>query len=275
MKQLEKRFYAREEISEITCVDMKNKNFARDVKNTLANWGYSFEYSRKGVNITRQPETAEERLSEIIIRNYDIDIQVDVLHFASFITAFFEVEGFESMPWGERENILRDVYGVSADEKTLRNWCNKLMLTNTIVKSDEKTHWETFTIDGVKYRELVSGNPHEEERMWKYYERRRQLIQNYISNELASGRKDYKAINSEAWKEANATLWCEYGCCFYSCKSFHLNAFDDAVALETLKEIYELVKEVAAAGEVIYRCEVSLTSSTIGYATPKEGEFVF
>lgn len=273
MKQLEKRFYAREEISQIIDVDMKDKNFARKVKNVLANWGYSYEYSRKGVEITRQPETAEEKLSEIIVRNYGIDIQVDVFSFASFITAFFEVEGFESMPWGEREAILRDVYGIAADEKTLRNWCNKLMLTNTIVKSDEKTHWMTFTVSGTKYRELVSGNAHEEEKMYKYYARRRELLQKYIATELASGRKDYKQINSEAWKETNAELWVEFGCCYYSCKSFHLNAFDDAVELETLREVYELVKEVAAAGEVVVKVDVSITSSTLGdcmKATSKE-----
>lgn len=65
MKQLEVRFYGRAELAEILQVDLKNKNFARQVKNKLMNWGYSFEYFRKGVNITRQPQTAQEKLAEI------------------------------------------------------------------------------------------------------------------------------------------------------------------------------------------------------------------
>lgn len=57
MKQLDLRFYSKSELSEILNVRLENNShFARDVKTTLINWGYSFEYSRKGATITRQPQ---------------------------------------------------------------------------------------------------------------------------------------------------------------------------------------------------------------------------
>lgn len=240
MKQLEVRFYGRAELAEVLQIDVKNKNFARQVKNKLMNWGYSFEYSRKGVNIIRQPQTAQEKLAEIMIRKYDLDIQIDTTAFACFLTAFFEVDGFNAMPWAEREKILKEIYDVSVDERTLRNWCSKLIKTNTIYKDNkEKTYWCTTVFDGVKKRELV--NEEEMEELKQYWEYRHKFLDNYISSAIASGRKDYKAINAEARKEANKALWREFGCCYYSCKTLLLSAFDD---ISNLEEIYDLIKEI-------------------------------
>lgn len=269
MKQLEKRFYARDELAEVLQIRLDNKNFARDVKNKLVNWGYSFEYSRKGAVITDVPTVPAEKLAEIMIRKYDLDIQVDVFDFASFIIAFIEVENFVSMPWGEREAILKEFYGVSVDERTLRNWCSKLLKTKTIYKSNEKTYWKTICYDGIKYREIVEKDTKDDEEMRRYWSRRKQLVNDYITTSITSGRKDYKVINSEAWKEANSKLWCEFGCCYYSCKTLLLSAFDD---MEELEEVYDLVKAIAAEDVVITKIDISITS---GIAKPDANGFVF
>lgn len=78
MQQLECRFYPRQEIAEGLSVNPKgSKHFAEKVKTTLDKWGYEYEYSRSGVEITGKPETAEERLREILIRKLNLDVQVD------------------------------------------------------------------------------------------------------------------------------------------------------------------------------------------------------
>lgn len=267
MNQLEKKFYSRQEIAEALSLNIADSNhFKRNVQNKLMKWRYSFEYSSKGVLITKVPETAEERLSEILIREYGIDIQIDTYSFACFITAFEDIENFTAMPWGERVELLKKTYNVSADERTLRNWCSKLIKTNTVVKTSKKAHWRTIVVNGVKTREWIDGIEEAEQEMREYYENRKLLVNNYISDCLASGKKDYKEIKAEAWKNANHELWNKYGCCYYSCKSFAIGAFDD---LRLLEEIQELVREIADKGEEpVVRVNVSIS-------TGANKEFIF
>ncbi len=63
------RFYGRAEIAEITNISIAAHNFSRDVKDTLAKWGYGYDWiNRRGVTITYVPTTSEERLQEILVR---------------------------------------------------------------------------------------------------------------------------------------------------------------------------------------------------------------
>lgn len=148
MKQLEKRFYAREELAEITGIDAKSNHFARDVKNTLTQWNYNYEYSRKGALITKQPETAEERLAEIIIRAYGMDVRLDVYGFACFISLLLEDEEFRAMPWAERERVMSEEMGVTISFETMKKWCAKLIGKNMIAKSADKAYWGTCLVEG-------------------------------------------------------------------------------------------------------------------------------
>ena len=108
MQQLECRFYPRQEIAEALSVNPKDsKHFAERVKTTLDKWGYEYEYSRSGVEITGKPETAEERLREILIRKLNLDVQIDAYAFACFICAFTDIGSFDSMPWEERAELIR------------------------------------------------------------------------------------------------------------------------------------------------------------------------
>ena len=263
MQQLEQRFYSRQEIAtELNLNINDNKHFKRNAENKLINWGYSFESSpRKGILITRIPTTANEKLSEILIREYDLDIQIDTYAFACFITAFQDVENFSAMPWTERADILKEFYAVDVTDRTLKSWANKLFKTGTFAKSDEKVFWST-TINayGQKIRQWIDEESDEHEEMLKYFNRRKQLVSNYMSEGKS---------RSEAWTEANKTVWCEYGCCYYSCKTIMPGAFDKT---NHLQEIYEYVREIAASGEEAFlKVEVSL----VGSSTVTTGEFKF
>ncbi len=104
-----------------------SRHFKRNVENRLKKWGYRYNYKTAGVTILSRPITAEERLAELLIRQYNIDVQINSYAFACFITAFSDIDGFDSMPWGERAKVYYDYSGVSMDERTLRNWCSKLI----------------------------------------------------------------------------------------------------------------------------------------------------
>jgi hypothetical protein len=263
MQQLETKFYSRAEIAEELKLNINdNKHFKRNLDNKLVKWGYSYEYDRKGVLITRAPENADEKLAEILIREYDLDVQIDTYSFACFITAFEDVEKFDSMPWGERENILKEFYDVDVTDRTLKNWASKLFKTGTLSKSNEKTYWSTsINCFGQKTRQWIIEDSEEYEEMSKYFERRKELVKQFMSE----GKN-----RSEAWTEANKTLWCEYGCCYYGCKTVMPGAFDQT---RHLHEIYEYVREIAASGEeAVFKVETAIVRKPTNVTT---GEFNF
>ena len=255
MQQLETKFYSRAEIAEELNLNINdNKHFKRNLENKLVKWGYHYDYSTKGVQITKAPTTANEKLSEILIREYDLDVQIDTYAFACFITAFEEAEKFDAMPWTERVEILKVGYNVEVTDRTLRSWASKLFKTGTLSKSDKKTYWSTTTnLLGQKTRQWIEEDSEEHEEMIRYFQRRKQLVKQYM---------DEGKNKSEAWATANKTVWCEYGCCYYACKSIAPGAFDNT---NHLQEIYEYVREIADSGEEpVLRVQVSLVSpSTI------------
>ena len=161
-----------------------------------------------------------------MIREYSIDVRVDIKAFACFIYAFSDIEGFESMPWKIRCEIMSAAYGINVCERTLRNWCDKLIKTRTIEKgNNEKTYWRTIKLNGESFRDLVSGNEELERKMHSYWAERSELLKKY------------------SWNETFSILWNKYHCCYYSCKKFVLSAFD---AIGQFQEVYELIEAVMA-----------------------------
>lgn len=239
MEQLELRFYTREEIAQLTGVNSKAQNFKRNASNTLTNWGYSWEYGKKSFTLTAKPETAEEKLAEIIIRKFDMDVRLDIFGFACFISLLMEDEEFRAMPWTERERVMKEEMGVTISFETMRKWCAKLIGKNMIAKSADKAYWGTTVVDGEKVRFAVSGDAAAEQQMEEYMACRNQLVEEYTAKALASGRKDLKEVKNEAWSNAFKTLWAKYQTCYYGCSTLMLNAFGDDA-----KEIYELVNEI-------------------------------
>ena len=121
----------------------------RNIQDKLTNWGYEFDFPPRGnVTITRKPESSEEKLKEILLRRLKLDSQINPLHFACFIFAFQDIEGFASMPWEERAMELQSHYGVSVSDRTLRNWCSQLLEKALIAKVEDRTCWKTEIMNG-------------------------------------------------------------------------------------------------------------------------------
>lgn len=223
MKQLELRFYSREELSETFKVDAKDKNFARKIKDALTSWGYSFEYGRKGAVITRQPQTSEEKLAEILMREYDMDIRVNCYDYAVFIYSLLVDVEFISMPWLKRVEYLQDEWGVKVSERTLRQWTSKLIKTNTIAKdTTDKTYWVSFMHNGEKCQEVLEKG--RDDIQWKTYW------------------KKFFELQKSGCENIGGKLWEELHYCCYSCASLAFNAWDDIGMLE---ELIFLVEEIA------------------------------
>jgi len=262
MKQLKLGTYTREEIANILGVNINDTNhFKRNVENKLIKWGYSFKYSRKEVTITRIPTTADEKLAEILIREYNLDIRIDTNAFAAFFYSIVVFPEFSSMPWEERAEFLKDEFGVCVSDRTLKSWCSRLLQTSTVVKDDSnKTRWITGYYQGEKYRELVDGDKELEKLADDYRKSMKELLDKYKTIE-----------NKEKWALVRKELWNKYQCCIYYCKSIAATAFDNTESLETLQEMVELVNEIAEREPV--ETAVVITSSIV--TIPKKDEFKF
>ena len=141
MIRLEKRAYSREEISEITGIPRvyqsgnANGNFISRVRERLENWHYSVETPRGGaVIITGQPETALNRLHEIMMRKLDFDVQVRPRDFACFMHFMMTVPDADCMPMDERLDyaiILMYLYAVGLDNPHMRASSVTVMVPST------------------------------------------------------------------------------------------------------------------------------------------------
>ena len=242
MKQLELRSYPRAEIAEILSVNLSDsKHFKRNVENKLSRWGYSFDYTTQAVTILRKPETAKERLAEIVYRCFGMDIQVDALQFACFIAAFTDIEGFDQMPWEERSARYLKQYGVWVDARTLRNWCRRLIGLKIIDRSGKRISWKTTIEKGRKTRRPTEEVDQEEIRA--YFQRRATIYDVLYQEALSKG--DLPRVAKEnAWADTYKALWAEFHCCYYYCKCFTLNALSEDYQQE-LWEVYELSQELA------------------------------
>ena len=228
--QLELRPYSRQEIADVLGVDINDsKHFKRNVINTLTKWGYDFEYSKNWINIKRKPTSAPEKLSEIMIRLYDLDVQLDTYAFSCFFYLLVLSPEFASMPWAERSEMIMREFGIEVSERTLRTWGNKLINAGTFVKDNEKrSRWVTGYYMGEKYRLLASSDSHIEEQVNRYTQEMSELL-----------RKD------KTWSEIFSTLWNKYHFCVYYAKGLTLSAWDNNADYDTINYILGLVNEIA------------------------------
>lgn len=234
MEQLEVRAYEREEIAEIMGLRTDSHNFIRDVKNRLNAWGYDYETPRGGaVIITRKPETAQERLAEIMIRRFKLDIQIEVYAFACFLHFMLNEPAAQVMPWGTRHAMIQEMYGLDIAEITLRRWTKHLINEDIISKSEGRQSsewWITYKVDGVKHQMLVE----EEElpAMHTYWKRHAELLEKMLIK--------HNGNRSAAWEETKKQMWIEYGCCYYRCKCLQING----ISTEEIETIIDLVDEI-------------------------------
>lgn len=229
MDSLEKRFYSRNELAEIAGLDTRDHNFAAKMKNTLTHWGYEYEFKPcKGFIITKVPETPEERLIEILRRDIGIDTQIDPLQFSCFMSAFILIPDFFSMPWPEREKLLRKYFDVVITDRTMMNWRNKLN-ENDYLYDDRSNRnlWHTITLNGKKVRE--KADPKSEEYK-TYCKLRSDILERYEAMGISS---------RTIWGDMVHQLYDEYGV-YYYCKSIEFNGFKS----KELDTIYELTEAI-------------------------------
>lgn len=214
----EKRKYSRDEIAEILRLDPKNKNFARQVKTKLTNLGFEeeedFVYTRKEVTILWIPQSREEKI-KYLVALLGIDKQVDPHAFAVFAYRMLHDEDYQRMPWKARTELLRDQDDLPYDERTYRNWTNKLIELDILRKDKTNTAlWRSITVDGVKYQEEVK----EDDRDWLGYKARRSELFKECTN----------------WDEVLKKLWSEFHCVYYRCGSFDGKAWADNAIIHEL-----------------------------------------
>ena len=240
MQQLECRFYPRQEIAEVLSVNPKDsKHFAERVKTTLVKWGYEYNYSKSGVEITGKPELPEERLKEILIRKLNLDVQIDPYAFACFLCSFTDIGSFDSMPWEERAIQMQLKYGVDVTDRTLRSWCKRLISSNIVQKCGRETFWKTERYGNEKYRTPVAAD---DVKMARYFHKKREFLDVARLAAEEAG-KTGKEATAAAWDATYKSLWREFGCCYYSCRGLLFNALEE----DYIFEIYELAQEIAAA----------------------------
>lgn len=232
MQQIEVRNYSRTEMAEMLKVEITDTHFSRKVQSILTKWGYSFVYSRKAIQITAAPSTAQERLNELLIREFDLDIRIDIGKFATFVYLLMDEE-FSSMPFGERANVMKQDYNIEVSEITLKRWYKKLVDYNVVETNRlRKTYWVSMYVDGQKTRMKVDED---DEGKIKYENRRRKLAEQNIKDGMNK---------ADAYSSANLTCWKEFKCCYYSCNTIILNAFN--------QEFFELAEEVFDNGDCDY-----------------------
>lgn len=228
--QLEKRAYPREEIASIIGVDPKNQNFKRRVTDTLTKWGYEFIYKCKAVTITKVPETAQDRLKELVIRRLNVDIRCDTMAFALFCYLMWSGDfGFDAMPWELRSKTLEKEFDVTVSDRTLKTWASKLISQNLMTKTkDTETRalWVSFYVDGVKYQEFCDLKNDDTIRA------------NYVA--YCDYRKKLLDENGGDWTDVPKKLWDKFQECFYYCYTTDFNAIVD----DDVKEIFRLVEEI-------------------------------
>ena len=242
MEQLEKRFYTLDELAEITGMNCKANNFKRNVENALTKWGYSYDwFNRRGATITGIPTSPEERLQELLVRQFHVDIQVDMYAFSCFVTAFTDIDGFDSMPWEEREKVFQEYLGRKVDKRTLSKWSKTLIEQEIMGKDCVGSYWKTEIIDKRKIRSPATEKEYEE-----YEIRRRELMRRLEEFAMDAMRQDpqlpYKEAVKIAWKELYSILWDEFNCCYYCCKTFQFTMWNDQ---GDLVEVYELIREIS------------------------------
>ena len=158
MKQLElNEVITRDEMGALLSIDAKNKNFARSVTNILNRWGYEAEkLPKKRYKIIRVPQTPEEKLNELLVRKFNMDIHTETYAFGVFIMELAENVEFAAMPWEKRVQELKEFYDIEISEKTLRTWAKRLMEAGIIAKdNNDKVEWVTVVKGKEKDRYTV------------------------------------------------------------------------------------------------------------------------
>ena len=247
MTKLEIRKYTRDEIAAIIQISKNDTNFKRKITTTLTNWGYTYNYKPKEVEIIATPQTPFERAKEMLIRLFNFDIQID---FYALIVFLFLLsigdDNFDSMPWAQRAEYMEKNYNICVSDRTLRQWYSVLISSNSAVKDDNTfSYWYSVKENGSIRREIldIDGNANDKDLLENYNKTKRTLI-----------RKGYK------WKEIHEMMWDKYHFQIYKCKKISLCAWNNNASYAEIEELLNIIEEIVDNGavEIIERHSIEL-----------------
>ena len=143
------------------------------------------------------------------------------------------------MPWAVRETEFEKYSGVFYPRRTLSAWSRKLFEQGIMTKGNIGSYWKTLVNSkDEKTRESVTF---EEAR--EYFDRRSELLEETTLRLIHEDHTlSYAAARSAAWDDVYRSLWLEYHCCYFSCKTFHFSAWNEQGCLA---EVYELTREIS------------------------------
>ena len=219
MNQLERRFYSRSEIAEEMNLNIAdNRHFKRNLEAKLNKYGYTYEYTRKGVSITEIPQTKEDRLKEIFLREYNLKIKDYYYSFVCFLYLFIKDDDFSTMPWRLRQEKIKYLTGETIPLTTLQRWTNKLIEEGLfILFEDYYCYWYTKE---TKEEEIIKKVETETEIFLKnhYFFVKKKLLNSGLSS-------------SEVMKE----LWYRFHAIYYRKNEIHYDLFaNNAILIKNL-----------------------------------------
>ena len=154
------------------------------------------------------------------------------------------------MPWEDRAELMKYKYGVDVSDRTLRNWCRKLISSNIIQKCGKSTYWKTEIYGKEKYRSKVDPD---DEDMARYF----QMKSKYLEETRKSAENlELRQSEAAAWSATYKKLWRDFQCCYYTCNSLVFNAIGE----DCIFEIYELAQEIAAPPTIPLPVERKITT---------------
>lgn len=231
MEQLETKYYSRAEIAEITGLNIAdNKHFKRNLETKLSNWGYLYNYDKKGVLITKKPEKPIEKFKEIMIRKYGMNANLDFYCLAWFIYLLAYDEIFLEAPWSKKTQLLKDYYISSVSETILKKWY-KVLADNEIIfrlNNPDEDYWCTFYVEGIKETEkLTYDNYLELESLENYLEAKEEVLNSGL-----------------LYNSAMKLLWNNCRIVYYKVKKLEWNRFNEKYIefIEVINLVYEIIK---------------------------------
>ena len=146
--------------------------------------------------------------------------------------------------------LMKYKYGVDVSDRTLRNWCSKLISSNIIQKCGKQTYWKTEIYGKEKYRSNVDPD---DEDMARYF----QMKSKYLEETRKSAENlELRQSEAAAWSATYKKLWREFQCCYYTCNGLVFNAIGE----DYIFEIYELAQEIAAPPTIPLPVERKITT---------------
>lgn len=225
-------------------------HWKRECMAKLDNAGYEYCFhGYKKIEITKAPETAKERIVDILIRTNIVDKKVldnELDGYLLFLRGVRQRDlEMTASPWATRQLLIKLYYGIEISDRTLRNWTANLIKKGIMVKSEERINWRTKKTAGIKYQQLVDGD--------KELEKEREQWISKRNDRLEELQTEYDKLNNTTnvkcpgkWGVAYSELWKEYHTYYFSVAVLELGTDWSEESQAICYELFELIDEYFA-----------------------------